>query len=312
MKLAVVLNASAGSLIGKAIDEARAVIEQGFAAAGNQVEIYTPDGKDLVDTLVTVARSGCDAVVIGGGDGSIATAADVCARENVPLGVLPLGTMNMLAKDLAIPLNLKDAIEALGRGQVRAIDVGEVNGETFLCNATLGLVPFVGAEREHQRGKPRLQMVAAMVRKVTQAAWRWPGIRVMLEHDGQTRPAVTRLLTVANNAYSESGGGFLSRPSLDKGILTVYLSRHRTRLGLMWFGVGLLLHFWQHDRRLETFSTQALTVRGRHRRTLVVSNDGEVRNLTLPLQFRIRPGALKVLAPSVPSVEEAAQTQRLP
>ncbi len=312
MKLAVVLNASAGSLIGKAIEEARAEIEQGFAASGNEVEVHTPEGKDLVDTLVRVARSGCDAVVIGGGDGSIATAADVCARENVPLGVLPLGTMNMLAKDLAIPLTLKAAIDALGRGQIRAIDIGEVNGETFLCNATLGLVPYVGEEREHQRGKPRWQMAGAMMRKVGQAAWRWPGVRVTLEHDGKKRRAVTRLLTVANNAYEDSRKGFLTRASLDQGVLTVYLSRHRTRLGLFWFSVGLLFHFWQHDRHLEIFSTTEMVVHGHHRRSLSVSYDGEMKDLALPLHFRIRAGALKVLAPSAPKVEEAAKTQRIP
>jgi len=160
MKLCVVLNASAGSLIGSVLDEARAEIERGFVAVGHQVIVHTPEGKDLAETLTQAAGSDCDAVVIGGGDGSIATAADICARENMPLGVLPLGTMNMLAKDLSIPLNLKDAIEALGQGDIRAIDMGDVNGETFLCNATLGLVPFVGAERENQRGKPRLHQAA--------------------------------------------------------------------------------------------------------------------------------------------------------
>ena len=105
---------------------------------------------------------------------------------------------------------------------------------------------------------------------------------------------------------------FSPRASLDKGELTIYLSRHRTRLGLFWFSVGLLMHFWQHDRHLEIFSTTEMTVHGHHRRTLVISNDGEMKELALPLHFRIKPGALKVLAPSVPDVEEAAKTQSIP
>jgi diacylglycerol kinase family enzyme len=134
-----------------------------------------------------------------------------------------------------------------------------------------------------------------------QAAWLWPGLRLTLEYQDHKRCAITRLLTIANNAYESEGPEFLKRSSLDRGILTAYLSHHRTRLGLFWFSLGLLLHFWQHDRRLEIITTTELTVRGRNRRWLAVSNDGEIRKLSLPLHYTIRAGALKVLAPSVPA-----------
>jgi diacylglycerol kinase family enzyme len=312
MKLCVVLNASAGSLIGLGIDKVKAEIEAGFRSAGCEIEVRTPEGRELVAVLEDAAVAGFDAIVVGGGDGTIATAADICSRTDVPLGVLPLGTMNMLAKDLDIPLTLGDAIRALGRGEIRHIDIGVVNGETFLCNSTLGLVPVIGQERENQRGKPLSQKVPALMRKVLHTAWFWPGLRIRLEHDGGYCTAVTRLLTVANNAYEQEGGGFLKRASLDQGILTAYLSRHRTRLGLLWFSLGLVLHFWKHDRRLQIITTRRLTVRGRNRRSLMVSNDGEMKDLTLPLQYEIRPGALKVLAPSAPEVEAAAERGRFP
>jgi diacylglycerol kinase family enzyme len=309
MRLCVVLNASAGSLIGAGVDKTKARIEAGFSAPGNSVDVRTPEGDQLEATLKEAAGQDFDAIIVGGGDGTIATAAAICAKADVPLGVLPLGTMNMLAKDLQIPLDLEKAIEALGRGEVRAIDMGEVNGEIFLCNSTLGLVPMVGRERENQRGKNWASTITGMSRALLRTLWQFPGWTLMLEYDGHRHPAVTRLLTIANNAYES--GGFMRRSVLDAGHLTIYVSRHRSRLGLLWFSLGLMLHFWQHDHRLETVTTSAVTVTRRHKKTIHVSNDGEIKKLTVPLVYRILPGALKVLAPAVPGVEGVVERAKV-
>ena len=302
MNLCIILNASAGSLIGLGIDKVKAEIKQGFEQAGHKVELRTPEGKQLVSTLQDAAQGGFDAIVIGGGDGTIATAADICAHADVTLGVLPLGTMNMLAKDLHIPLTLPEAIAALGQAETRRIDMAEVNGESFLCNSTLGLVPFVGEERENQRGRSHWRMVPAMIRKVVQAAWIWPALRLSLSYDGRKRHTITRLLTIANNAYADGpNGGFMTRDRLDGGVLTVYLSRHHSRLGLLWFTIGLMLHFWHRNPRLETITTTELVVKGGRWRSLAVCNDGEIKKLRYPLRYRIKPGALKVLVPRTPS-----------
>jgi diacylglycerol kinase family enzyme len=306
MKLCAVLNASAGSLVGKALDETVALVREGFVTTGATIEIRTPEAKDLTATLEKTASENWDAIIIGGGDGTIATAADICAKHDMPLGVLPLGTMNMLARDLTIPLTLREAIPALAEGEIRHIDMASVNGQTFLCNATFGLVPMVGREREAQRGKTLIPTIFGIGRKVWQSVYHWPGFHMQIEYDGHKRQVITRLLTIANNAYADGGNGFLSRTRLDAGKLTMYLSRHRTRLGFMWFSVGLLLRFWQHNKHLEIIEAETITVRSRHR-SLVVCADGENKRLPVPLEFKILPGALKVLAPSVPKVQEVSQ-----
>ena len=306
MNLCAILNASAGSLVGKALDETVAAVREGFAAAGATIEIRTPEAKDLTATLEKTASEDWDAIIIGGGDGTIATAADICAKYDMAMGVLPLGTMNMLARDLTIPLTVKEAIPALAQGEIRHIDMAAVNGQTYLCNATFGLVPMVGSEREAQRGKALLPTVLGIGKKLWQTLRRWPGFHMQIEYDGHKRQVITRLLTIANNAYVDGGRDFLHRSRLDAGKLTMYLSRHRTRLGFMWFSVGLLLHFWQHNKHLEIIEAETITIRSRHR-FLVVCADGENKRLPVPLEFKIMPGALKVLAPSVPRVQEVAQ-----
>jgi diacylglycerol kinase family enzyme len=74
-----------------------------------------------------------DAVIVGGGDGSIQTVASVLAGSGAPLGILPLGTLNHIAKDLGIPTTLDGAVEVIATQMARSIDVGEVNVKPISC-----------------------------------------------------------------------------------------------------------------------------------------------------------------------------------
>ena len=87
-----------------------------------------------------MARGELDAVVVGGGDGSIRTVASVLVGTDVPLGIIPLGTLNHFAKDLRIPLIADRAVAVLASGKRRYVDVGEVNGEIFINNSSIGSI----------------------------------------------------------------------------------------------------------------------------------------------------------------------------
>ena len=117
MRVAVVLNASAGSLLGRHEAEAEAA---GHLEAAGLDAILVPDHPEgLCARLEDALAHGADAVVVGGGDGTIAAAAARLMKTGTALGILPLGTMNMLAKDLGIPLALDAAADALARGTIR-------------------------------------------------------------------------------------------------------------------------------------------------------------------------------------------------
>lgn len=80
-------------------------------------------------------------MVVGGGDGTLHTAANALARTDISLGILPLGTFNHFAKDLELPLDLEEAIHTVSTGMTKAVDLGEVNGHLFLNNASMVIVP---------------------------------------------------------------------------------------------------------------------------------------------------------------------------
>ena len=118
-----------------------------------------------IDPCISLARHGIEVstlawravqersrlVVAGGGDGTLNTVASVLVGTDVALGVLPLGTLNHFAKDLHIPLDLEGAVHTIGAGHSVRIDVGDINGQVFLNNSSLGLYPRIVRHRQKQQ-----------------------------------------------------------------------------------------------------------------------------------------------------------------
>jgi diacylglycerol kinase family enzyme len=120
-------------------------IERIAADHGAEAHIHhLQQGMDIAALVRTALRNGATAVVGGGGDGTISAVASELVGSDVPLGILPLGTLNHFAKTLNLPLTLEEAITNLITGETRDIDVGHVNGRVFLNNSGIGLYPLRG------------------------------------------------------------------------------------------------------------------------------------------------------------------------
>ena len=122
-RVVALMNAGAGSFNQRLAGEIESQLASAFAHRGVAVTIKFVEGEDLraeAEKAVKQAKHGeIDAVVVGGGDGSVRTAAGVLAGTGVPLGVLPLGTLNHFAKDLGIPLQVEAAAWTIAAGHVR-------------------------------------------------------------------------------------------------------------------------------------------------------------------------------------------------
>ena len=310
MKLAVILNEAAGTLLGSPIARAVAEIDRGFAAAGVSARVSAARGGAIEREIRAALASDVDAVVIGGGDGTVAAAAGLLLGTGKALGLLPLGTMNLLARDLGMPNTLPAAIRIMAAGHTRAIDVAEVNGRVFLNNSVLGLYPTMVRARERQRGVSGWHKWLAIASAVFKSLRYYNLAEVAVDLGQGPRPVRTPALAVVNNVYHDRpDASFLDRPALDEGRLAVYLANHRTRLGLIGLMIRLALGGWQRDAELESLTVTELTVTSPTRHRLRVAIDGEVVRLTTPLVYRIRPKALTVLAPA-PAPAPAAGTAR--
>lgn len=149
-RLAIIINAWSGNM--NCADLARQVNAH-FSAQGIKPEFCAcAEGGQIRRYTEEALQRGCMIVVAGGGDGTISTVASVLAGTDAVLGVLPLGTLNHFAKDLGLPLDLNEAVATIIEGHVAQVDIGELNGRTFINNSSLGLYPKLVSHRDaHQR-----------------------------------------------------------------------------------------------------------------------------------------------------------------
>lgn len=295
MRLALVINHSAGTFHRLPLDATVTAIADTFRASGHEVEVATCGRRDLAGTLSAMAqRADLDAVICGGGDGTILTAILAGLGRDRPLGILPLGTLNLLARDLRLPSDPVEAAALLAQGHSAAIDLAEVNGLPFAIWASLGMHPWIVRRRDKmQRGGLRKWPAFALA--ALRAFRRYPLVRVALSIDGTQKTISTPLLVISNNAWHEQMLP-LTRETLDRGELVVHVAKVSTRLGLLWLALRALVGAWNHNRLLDTFTADEVRVISRKRRVMV-SLDGEVTVLRSPLVFKARPKALTVLMP---------------
>jgi diacylglycerol kinase family enzyme len=306
-RVRVVLN-KGGRAVQQTGPEALAeAIRRGFGAQGITAEIAFVDGGELrpaLEEAVAQCRSGrAQAVVVGGGDGTVGTSAGVLAGTGVPLGVLPLGTLNHFAKDLGLPLELEDAIGVLAQGRVRSVDLGEVNGTVFVNNSLIGAYPYMVSDRERRRRAHGLGKWLAMALAFLRMLAKFPRRKVTLAAEGATVNYRTPLLFVGVNEYRMNALELRRPRGLDGGQLWLLVAKHRTPLAFLGFALRAAFGGLDEAGDFDTVRTGRADVVTRARR-VPVSHDGEVTRMRGPLRYRIRPAALRVLAP--PPAAEAS------
>ncbi len=293
MNIDVIINASSGP--GHDAGAARRIADA-FRSIGTDARISVAgNGAELLTLSQSAARGDADCVVAGGGDGTINAVAAAIIDSGKTLGVLPSGTMNHFAKDLGIPLDVEGAVRTVAAGHAASVDVGEVNGRVFLNNSSLGLYPRVIREREKQQrlglGKWPAYLWAALA-----VLRRHPFLDVRLNVEGEERTTRTPFVFVGNNEYEMEWFNIGGRARLDRGALSVYTTRGTERLGLIRLALGALVGGLRQERDFVAFTTTDLWIGTPHAHTRVAL-DGEVIAMEPPLHYRIRPGALRVLAP---------------
>lgn len=247
--------------------------------------------------LARRAAEGSPAIVVAaGGDGTVSAVADALAGSDAALGVLPLGTLNHFATDLGLPMDLGGAASVLADGRTVPVDLGEVNGRTFVNNSSLGLYPRIVEERLRQQriGHAKWPALAWATLKVVFR--RHPHLHVRIDSPERTTEGKSQFVFVGNNRYRFGGTSFGDRDGIDDGRLSVFASERSGRLDLLGLIVRAIVGRLDSAPAFREFETGGLTVKTR-RETVRVALDGEVVTMEPPLEYRIRRRALKVRVP---------------
>ena len=294
--LLVVTNASAGSAGDEQVDAALAVLEEHADVRGESCS----EPADL--DRVLASRDGRTLVVVGG-DGSVHLAVDrLLALGELsptdPLGLVPLGTGNDLARTLGIPLDPAEAAKALLSGTARTLDLAVDDAGGVVVNAAhLG----VGAEAAERASalKKRLGKAAYAVGGVLAGAGA-TGWDLRVEVDGEPLPLDEEVLMVGLANGRTIGGGAELAPDAepDDGLLDVVVATSTGPLARLGFGVAMREGEHVDREDVHTVRARTVTVTGD---AFPLNADGELSGPLTSRTWTVRPGAWAVLVPAATS-----------
>lgn len=292
--MTIILNAGAGD---KKKEAVAAQIRELCAQAGRVCTVHmAADGEALERHAREAVKGPNELIVAAGGDGTINAVANHVIRSGKIFGVIPQGTLNHFAKDLGVPTDLEGAVKTLIEGEVREIDVGEVNGRYFLNNSSIGLYPEIVRRRDKQQEVLNVGKWRAMWSAFIAALRRYRFVRVCVESGGARFQRTTPFVFVSNNEYNLDGFGIGGRKALDSGHLGLWVAHGTRPLGLLRLGMRAMFGMLKGARDFEAIKGAEFTVIP-SRRLVRVSFDGEIAGMETPLRFRVHPRALKVMAP---------------
>lgn len=307
----VIVNSESGTAVSRPPDELEKLITDGLRAKGWETTFEFVPPTQVDAALKKAVKTKPDMLVIGGGDGSVRTAADAVKEEDIILGILPLGTFNAVARDLSLPLELKPAVDAIAEGHTRDIDVAEVNGRPFLGMCVMGV--HADNHPESKSGThwffKALQMAAHTIQHLPNYRRLW----LELEMDKSKHAYPTRFVAISNNPYKEQPG--LAVPpheTLDGGRLVAYIGTHRTVWNVIRASIAYAAGNFKLDPNLIVEEARAIRIHSKGRKRIRLLIDGEKVVETLPLNFKLHRKQLRVAAPRLVEEEAAAQPEAIP
>lgn len=295
MRFVALINREGGSFKTTDLDAFSARLEEIMHSAGHDLEICIVEGSEIEERLESLTgRADCDALVVGGGDGTVSAAAAALMNSDKILGILPGGTMNLFARSLGLPLDIEEAAEVFAKGFARKVDIATANGRPYVHQFSVGMHPKLVKLREnsafHSRfGKLRASTVAAI-----RTLFDPPRLAGKLTLDGQTIELRTPSLGISNNLFGEGHLPYADRP--DGGTLGVYVAIAGQRRELFRFAADMLLGRWQTAPEIDVRQANKASLQvAPGNRTLECTIDGELIDLEKTTEFEIHPGALTVL-----------------
>ena len=244
-----------------------------------------------IPELIRYHRHQVDLVIIGGGDGTLNAAVDALVETGLPLGILPLGTANDLARTLGIPDSLPEACQVIANKQLRWIDLGWVNGKHFFNVASLGLSVQI-TEKLTKEAKHRWGVLAYAMAAI-RVLWQTRPFRAEIQVNHQDSIRVkTVQIAVGNGRYYGGGMAIAHDAAIDDRRLDLY----SLELRHWWQMIPLLpaMRQGRHTTLSGVRTLQGQKIRIYTRKPRPINTDGEITAYT-PAEFRVIPQAVAVL-----------------
>jgi YegS/Rv2252/BmrU family lipid kinase len=291
-KALVVLNPSSGTAGG---DKAEEALKGYLDKANLKYEIIlTKKDENVGEVIRRRLKEGFDLVVAAGGDGTVSAVIDGLMKTSIPLSILPMGTGNLLAKELNIPLKIEDAVGVISSSpRSKKIDVMKIDKRIFVLNASVGYSPIILRSTTTSE-KNRFGNLAYFVNAIIHLfRLRLRGYEITVDGKVDTSRAVECMVfnagAVARILYPKGPEVNLYDGHLDVWVLTL-------KTFLDYFRYPFYAAIGRPGKLLPPMLSAEHSISIKSKRSMLVQADGDVIGKT-PVEIEIIPGALTVLVP---------------
>jgi diacylglycerol kinase (ATP) len=299
MRVVLILNPTSGSSSmatnQNGAEDNETAIKEALAAQGVEPEIYYTTPEDAGEGLAREAATrGAEIVIAAGGDGTLHAVASGLISTAATLAIIPMGTMNNVARSLEIPASIADACALITNGVTRRIDVGTINDHIFLEVAGIGLEATLFPAAEEIKSYGMLSTINGIFKGLDKLFAFQPTRYLISFDERRSRLYYAMQISVCNTPYYGAKLRFAPRAVIDDGLLDVLVYKNFSKLEYILHGIAIS----QGRRPLEPKLVQrkAKSLRIKSEQPAEVHADGVPLGHT-PVTVTVKPGVLRVRVP---------------
>lgn len=299
MKLKAVLNRDGGTFKTTDMQAYCESATRAFAQKGHELVCAVVAGEEIVQTLEAAsAEQGLDALLAGGGDGTISTAAGIAWKSGLPLGIIPAGTMNLFARSLQLPLDIWKVLDQLADATIAEVDIATANGRPFVHQFSAGLHARMVRMRNQMDFASRIGKIRASTSAAFGVMLDPPRFEVVfdIDGDGKSEERPVSAISVSNNPLGNNSLFFADR--VDTGKLGVYLADPLEPTGVGRLAFDILRGKFKENEAVTASTAEMVRLHfPQHRKGAACVLDGELLRMPADVEIKIHAGELKVLVP---------------
>ena len=235
-------------------------------------------------------------IVAAGGDGTLNAVASQMLKQQIPMGILPMGTFNYVARVLHIPLDILEAAEVIATGEQRASHVACINDQIYLNNASLGLYPLFIKKREEYNRKFGRFPLNAYTSGLDVLIRDWKELKLEVEVDGKKYPVKTPLIFFGNNQLQLEELKLKVSKCAELGEIAGVVIAKGDKLTLFKTLFQTIRGKLEQASDVYSFGAQKVTVYS-PKPKLTVALDGEIVSMSTPLHLHVEKNALNIMVP---------------
>lgn len=289
------------------------VLADYFAAQGVEFVAHIADDPAELDDLIQKAirqhRQRDGVILAGGGDGTINAVAQRLLHSDIPMGIIPLGTFNYVARALDIPLDDPAAAAATAlTGVARSVHVGQVNDRIYLNNASIGLYPYLIEQRERANKRFGRFRGVAMMSGLGVLMGVHEQMRLRMIVDGDPEPIASPMVFFGNNQLQLDDYNLQIADCAAQGKLAAIALQPVSRVRMMALLARIRLGTFEQAPEVNSYCAEKIRIESRQR-LMKVAIDGEIVRLPTPLRFRVAQDALLIMVPAdSPTAQQAGES----